>query len=552
MDGTSNTVISATQLTSKSFRVRFLLAGFVAGVYFVSPPVANAQFGWPSSWNPWKQEAAAEATPQDPFAERRGGGQPQYQMAAAPTRQPVSSPISYPPTGSVQNNTGTTAVISDTAPAYGTPAPSNYSPNVGPAPTYTPQNSSYPQASSYPATANYPNAGSYPSTGQYSNYPSMSTQAMAPNAAAVGPNMPTDYPSAYAAPTNYAAAPTATPYVANLPQQPAADDNDLFKPARIVAIVNGDPILAGDVLGPVNQMIQQRIASIPEEQRGSVREEDIEQFKEQALKQMLPGMIDVKIVYLEFLRNVPADRRGEMSEMLAKNYYEHQLEADLKEAGVQTRAELDIELRKIGSSLEKKKQRFVEQVVAYQQIQRHVKSDEEVTHQQMLDFYDEHSADYQKAARAKWEQLMVKFTEFPNRQAAWEAVAAMGNRVLRGAPLDAVAKRESQGIRASKGGQYDWTSKGSLKNEAIDQAIFSLPVGELSPIIESEEGFHIVRVTEREEEGMVPFTKAQVEIKEQIKKERKQKAMEAYIKEVKSKAQVWTIFDNEKQDAPPR
>ena len=170
----------------------------------------------------------------------------------------------------------------------------------------------------------------------------------------------------------------------------------------------------------------------------------------------------------------------------------------------------------------------------------------------MLDFYNEHSSDYAKPARAKWEQLMVKFSEFPNRQAAWEAMAAMGNRVLRGAPLDAVAKRESQGIRASRGGQYDWTSKGSLKNEAVDQAIFTLPVSELSPIIESPEGFHIVRVIEREDEGMVPFTQAQVEIKEQIKKQRKQKATEAYIKEVKEKAQVWTVFDDENQSEPPR
>ncbi len=85
-----------------------------------------------------------------------------------------------------------------------------------------------------------------------------------------------------------------------------------------------------------------------------------------------------------------------------------------------------------------------------------------------------------------------------------------------------------------------------MKNETVDQAIFSLPIGELSPIIESAEGFHIVRVIERQDAGMVPFTKAQVEIKEKIQNERRQSQMEAYIRDVKSKAQVWTIFDEEK------
>ncbi|WP_158265324.1 peptidyl-prolyl cis-trans isomerase [Blastopirellula marina] len=538
-------------MTKNSVWFQIVWGGLVVGTCLVSPATAKAQFGWPSSWNPWKQEGSAAAAPEDPFAERRGSGQPQYQTATLPSRPSLSQPISYPPAGAAQSGQAATMSISDT-PAMGPSYPGTQAANAGVGSAYSVPGNSYPAADAYPANNSYPVAGGYPAANAYSGYSATSTQPMDPYASSGAPAMPPNY-QAMTPPQSGYQVPSDVSYVTNLPQQPApANENDLFKPARIVAIVNGEPILAGDVLGPVNQMIQQRMESLTEEQRATVREEDLEQFKQQALKQMLPGLIDVKIVYLEFLRNVPSDRRGDMETMLAKNYYEHQLEADLKDAGVQTRAELDMELRKIGSSLEKKKQRFVEQVVAFQQIQRHVKSDEEVTHLQMLDYYNEHSSEYEKPARAKWEQLMVKFSEFPNRQAAWEAIAGMGNRVLRGAPLDAVAKRESQGIRASRGGQYDWTSKGSLKNETVDQAIFSLPIGELSPILESPEGFHIVRVTDREDAGMVPFTKAQVEIKEQIKKERKQREMAAYIKEVKSKAQVWTIFDNDQQNEPPR
>lgn len=524
MDGTASNVISATNMTDHGVRLRAVVVGLVLGILLVAPSSANAQFGWPSSWNPWSQkEAQPQATPSDPFAERRGAaGSPQYRTAAAPAPRTMAQPNYYqtvPPP-----HVARTTVSDDSMPA------------VAPNPYRT------------PPTANYPSTGatapamSYPTTTPYSN------SSYAPPTASPSPTMP----AAPMMPGGYGAQP-GVPQVANLNRPAAeADKEDLFKPARIVAIVNGEPILAGDVLGPINQMIQERMESLTEEQRASVRPEELEQFKEQALKQSLPGLIDVKIVYLEFLRNVPADRRPEMEEMLAKNYYEYQMETDLKEAGVNTRAELDMQLRKIGSSLDKKKQRFVEQMVAYQQIQRNIKSDEEVTHLQMLDYYNEHSQDYHKPARAKWEQLMVKYSEFPNRQAAWDAMAAMGNQVLRGAPLDAVAKRSSQGVKASSGGQYDWTSKGSLKNETIDQAIFSLPVGELSPILESEEGYHIVRVTEREEEGMVPFTKAQIEIKEQIKKDRKKEQMEAYIKGIKEKAQVWTIFDNQAAAEPPK
>ena len=494
MDGKSSNVISAAYATSKNIGLSTFFAGLMLSSVLLTPSVAWAQFGW---LNPWKGETAATAqqTPSDPFSQRRAASEPQYRTAA----RTIPGAGSYPG-GPATSGGGATAVISD-APSY--PQQNNYQ---------------YPQTQTSAPT--YPTA-SYPVTGQ-PGYQSVPPQT--------GFNQ------------------QAAPRVANLPQQPAAEEpkDDLFKPARIVAIVNGEPILAGDVLGPVNQMIEEKMSSLTPEQRASVSPQEVEMFKEQALKQMLPGLIDIKVVYLDFMRAVPSDRMQEMQEMLGKNYDEYQLETDMKNAEVNTPAELDIKLREMGGSLEKKKRQFVERLVAQQQIQRKVRKDEEVTHQQMLDFYNEHADDYKKLAKVKWEQLMVKFSEFPNRQAAWEAMASMGNQVLRGAPLNAVAKRDSQGIKASSGGQYDWTRQGSLKNETVDQAIFSLPVGELSPIIESQEGFHIVRVLEREEEGMVPFTKAQVEIKEKIKNNRREEQMQAYIKEVKGKAQVWTIFDDKK------
>ncbi|MBA2117652.1 peptidylprolyl isomerase [Bremerella alba] len=493
MDGKSSNVISAAYVTSKNIGLRTFFAGLLLSSVLLNPSEAWAQLGW---LNPWKQDTAATAqqTPPDPFSQRRAAAEPQYRTAARTAPAVGGYPNSSPASGG-----GASAVIGD--------MPSNQ----------PPPNYGYPQTQSI--TPTYPTTN-YPSTNQ-PNYQSVPAQSNFNQQVA--------------------------PRVANLPQQPAAKpEDDLFMPARIVAIVNGDPILAGDVLGPVNQMIDERMASLTPEQRASVSPEEIEQFKEQALKQMLPGLIDVKVVYLDFMRAIPADRLEEMQEMLGKNYDEYQLETDMKNAEVNSPAELDIKLREMGGSLEKKRRQFVEKLVAQQQIQRKVKKDEEVTHQQMLDYYEEHSQDYEKLAKVKWEQVMVKFSSYPNRQATWEAMASMGNQVLRGAPLNAVAKRESQGIKASSGGQYDWTRKGSLKNETIDKAIFSLPIGELSPIIESPEGFHIVRVLEREDAGMVPFTEAQVEIKEKIKNERRQGQMEAYILEVKGKAQVWTIFDEAK------
>jgi parvulin-like peptidyl-prolyl isomerase len=127
--------------------------------------------------------------------------------------------------------------------------------------------------------------------------------------------------------------------------------------------------------------------------------------------------------------------------------------------------------------------------------------------------------------------------------AAFEAIARMGNQVFGGAPLAEVAKTGSDGFTAANGGQWDWTSKGSLTNQQIDAALFNLPVGQLSPIIADEKGYHIIRVTKREDELVQPFLEAQVEIKKKIIEDRSKKQFREYMAELERKTPVWTIYD---------
>jgi parvulin-like peptidyl-prolyl isomerase len=108
-----------------------------------------------------------------------------------------------------------------------------------------------------------------------------------------------------------------------------------------------------------------------------------------------------------------------------------------------------------------------------------------------------------------------------------------------------VAKAGSDGATANDGGRCDWTTQGALICQALDHAVFSLPVGQLSPIIEGPVGFHVVRVTERQKTAVTPFLEAQVEIKEKIKQQRSEKQFREYMAKVQARTPVWTIFDED-------
>ena len=79
----------------------------------------------------------------------------------------------------------------------------------------------------------------------------------------------------------------------------------------------------------------------------------------------------------------------------------------------------------------------------------------------------------------------------------------------------------------------------------LNKALFSQPVGQLGPILEDDDGFHIIRVIERTEAGVTLFEDVQEDIAEAIIDERKEGQFEAAFERLKSKVRVWTIFDDD-------
>ncbi len=348
-------------------------------------------------------------------------------------------------------------------------------------------------------------------------------------------------------PTDRSPAQPPTEVASTTAPESTVPDKQFFELGKIIAWVGDQPIQNGDIMPMIEQMVAPALEKMSPEERLN-QQELIDEQKQRLLQQMLTNSIETKLLYLDFLRSLPEDKRKEILPTITKRaeeqFYEKQLPDVLRRAELNSAIEWDAQLRKYGSSLAAQRQMFVERILGQSMLGQTIDYQPEVTHQEMLDYYRENAEDYEIAARARWEKLTVRFERFPSRAEAWAALAEMGNEVLRGAPLEAVARRSSQDVDASQGGYHDWTTYGSLASEELNQAIFSLPVGKLSERVEDRRGFHIIRVIEREEAGKVPFLEAQVEIKEAIRKEKIRQQINAYVTKLRDEIPVWTIFDD--------
>ncbi|MFP6648124.1 MAG: peptidylprolyl isomerase, partial [Pirellulaceae bacterium] len=194
---------------------------------------------------------------------------------------------------------------------------------------------------------------------------------------------------------------------------------------------------------------------------------------------------------------------------------------------------------------ELEREAFKEENLGRSYLSDRIRKRPEINHREMLKYYRVNQVNYEIESAARWEQLSVYFEEFDSRKDAYSAIAQMGNEVLRGAKLGAVARRSSQESRATQGGLHEWTARGSLVSETIDQAVFSLPAERLSRIIEDKRGFHIIRVLERREAGQVSFQVAQKEIKEKLRVGKQQEQIEHLLKELRDAIPIWTVYDDE-------
>ncbi len=382
------------------------------------------------------------------------------------------------------------------------------------------------------------------------------TNAFSPNN--YGPSSPTR-PTDPARPNGWPGGPTPQttvqqpavqqPAAATTPPPPQKDPTEPpYEPAAILAHVGSEVVQAADILPSVHQRLDPFIEQLGaefEDLPDEVKQRQIKQWKRELTERTLEDAVKIKLLISEIRRVADAEAIDKNIENIREQFNQVEIKELIKRYKASGIVDLENKLRAQGGSLESQRMVYVERLMAGGWLHQQVRQQKEPTHEEMIDYYRQHTADWERPARARWEQLTAAFDEFSNKAEAWRAIAAWGRQVQSGAPLPQVAKANSHGFTADQGGLNDWTTQGSLRSEAIDQALFGLPVGALSPILEDDQGFHIVRVLEREPRHMVPFAEVQDEIKQKLKTGDQNSQMEEYLAKLEKRTPVQTVFDED-------
>ena len=172
-----------------------------------------------------------------------------------------------------------------------------------------------------------------------------------------------------------------------------------------------------------------------------------------------------------------------------------------------------------------------------------------VDEQAIKDYYDAHQSDYEQPERLHLQHIL--FTVPPNADAAAkDAIKAKATALLasaRGADKDAfadLAKKSSEdALSAENGGDLGVVARGALE-QPLEEAAFRLEVGEVSDVVESSRGFHILRLEEKVPGGPKPLDEVHDEILKELRSRGADDVARAALAADLDKARAGTSLDD--------
>jgi parvulin-like peptidyl-prolyl isomerase len=171
-------------------------------------------------------------------------------------------------------------------------------------------------------------------------------------------------------------------------------------------------------------------------------------------------------------------------------------------------------------------------------MRREIKSKVMISDQEIGEYYNRHRDEYEgkEAVRIKQILLLIpKNADEETKAGIRNEAQQILNRAASGEPFDLLAMKYSQGPEAQQGGDIGFIEKGVIIPE-VEKAAFSLPLEQISNVIESSLGFHIIKVIDKRGAGLKKIESVREEIKTKLEDEKLEKKYDEWISAVRKKS----------------
>jgi peptidyl-prolyl cis-trans isomerase C len=182
-----------------------------------------------------------------------------------------------------------------------------------------------------------------------------------------------------------------------------------------------------------------------------------------------------------------------------------------------------------------KKDLTVQQLVEKEILVKVVVSDED-----SKSFYAGHPEHFQQKEKVKASHILIKSeadTDPVSKDERRKKLEALKKRIENGEDFASLAKEFSQCPSAEKGGDLGYFERGKMV-KPFEDAAFSMKPGEVSDIVVTPFGFHLIKVTDRSEARTISYDESKERIQQHLQRVKFLEAKNVYVGNLKEKNKV--------------
>lgn len=181
-----------------------------------------------------------------------------------------------------------------------------------------------------------------------------------------------------------------------------------------------------------------------------------------------------------------------------------------------------------GPEIEEKMQDLRKRLIVEAFLKKKVEAESQVSDADLQKFYEQNKDKFKSGAQMKASHILVK-----TEKEAKDILA----QIKAGGNFEELAKKNSVDSSAAKGGDLGWFGQGTMV-PAFEKAAMGLKEGQVSDVVKSDFGFHIIKMTGKRPAGVRPFEEVKDQIKGAILPSKQQEIFQKIKEDLKKTAKI--------------
>jgi len=309
--------------------------------------------------------------------------------------------------------------------------------------------------------------------------------------------------------------------VPDLFEQPLQPNPLALAAEDVVITVEGEDITHGDVMQATQMRMMQLSRQVPPQQ--------LSQLYPRVYKEMADMLV----------ANILLTKAAEKSSLVVSDEALTEEIARI-EANIPEGKSLQDMLTENEVDLDVWKENLKKQLLIGKLVEEKTADIEEATLVEAEEFYTENIASFKTPEAVAASHILMAFTAEDTDETKAkkkEDLAELREEILAGGSFEEIAAENSDCPSKEQGGSLGTFGRGQMVPE-FEEVAFVMTVGDVSELVETQFGYHLIKVTDHQAEGVQSLAEVKDQLQAYLTSQKKQEALVAYIGELKEKTDV--------------